>query len=61
MLEELCNDMCDHPHKYMKYGSDVYTAPDLTQILKQQRIVLEPSRTLSHLILEHLKQKGALK
>lgn len=57
-LDDLLVEITEDPGRFK--SGDYLNASDLNQILKQQNIQLVPSKRLCRLVLESLKQQGAL-
>lgn len=57
-LDDLLVEITEEPLRFK--SGDYMNASDLNQILKQQNIQLVPSKRLCRLVLETLKQQGAL-
>lgn len=57
-LDDLLVEITEDPDNYK--SGPYLNASDLNQILKQQNIQLVPSKRLCRLVLESLKQQGAL-
>lgn len=61
-LDELCMAMYESPHMYSTNPkSPVFNADDLCQILKRNHVILQPTKALCDLVLQHLHASGYLK
>lgn len=61
-LDELCMAMYENPHMYSSNPKmPSFNADDLCQILKRNHVILQPSKTLCDLVLQHLHNLGYLK
>lgn len=61
-LDELCMAMYENPQLYSSNPkTPSFNADDLCQILKRNHVILQPTKTLCDLVLQHLHNLGYLK